>query len=207
MVLFLTERDGDNLKSIIRMNPDKSLQVISLVQTFQNENNADELQFLLPQTYGDIDILTCKVTLYWLNSQGQGDAIPLQFDTELYNDMYLKSIILISNKFTQVIGDLELWIEILNTESTTLLKSGVVKIPIREHKDFNEYIPEGQLSILDEINFKIQQLESGVTDIYNSIPSVDDIESLFEEYIIPENNSISNSRLENIAVIDDVNLK
>lgn len=167
------------MQTIIKMN-NKSLQVTSLVKTYQNEHNADELLFLLPPAYGSLNISDCSITVYWENQNGQGGTIPLLFDAdELYNDTYLQAYVPLVSTFTQISGDIELYLKIVNGENEVVLKTNKVKFPIHEHEDSDTVIPEGELSIVGSLNMQVQLLDAEIQRMYTSRPTIEEIEALF----------------------------
>lgn len=166
------------MQTIVRMT-NKTLQVVSLVKTYQNEHNADEILFLLPEKYGKLNLVDCNITMYWKNKDDYGDTILLELQPELYNDTYLSSTVLLTNKFTQIDGYIELWLEIVNGDNAVVLKTNKIKIPILEHSGSMDAIPEGKLSLVDSLNIHLQQLDAEIQNIYNSMPTIEEIEELF----------------------------
>lgn len=94
------------IQVIIKMGENKLLHIVSLIKVYKNENNADELLFLLPQTYGTKNIRDCKVVMNWINKDQHGGQEELNFSEELFKDTHLQAIVPLTIDYTQVTGNI-----------------------------------------------------------------------------------------------------
>lgn len=166
MIKFLLER-----KSLRKLS--SSTAVI-----YEDENNADKIKILCPQFYDDYDLQECSVMLNYIihtetdveipDSDGGthvtreiGNSTSLSFFDEKYiihDEEFLQTDISLSNNFTAYAGTVEFWIEIMNPKDSLIAKTNIVTINITPHKSVSDYIPESELSLLNDLMLRIQQL-------------------------------------------------
>jgi hypothetical protein len=164
------------LQLVIKMNNDKSLSSSINTHIYQGENNADSILFLLPMVYDDINLLECQVTLEWLNNDNDGNAVILYPEEELYKDVYLQVTLPLTLLYTGVIGKLDLWLNITNSEYGLVLKTSNVNISISEHRELDGVVlPENTFTILDQYILQIQELEGRIDNYINEgiIPNIE----------------------------------
>lgn len=70
----------------ILMRDDKSLTTTKRATLFQREKLVDKLQFLLPQTYGDLPISECTVVFYYTDPSNTAQMEILTQSEELYKE-------------------------------------------------------------------------------------------------------------------------
>ena len=163
----------------ILMNQEKQLRKVSVPTVYLDENNADNILIICPQKYEDISLLSASVELHYIIHSDTpilikdeetgvekevyeiGDIKLLSFLDEPYtmknNEEYLKAIVPITQNLTAFVGNIEFWLEI-HTEDGAIVKTNTVSLPIINHKNISEKIPEQTLSLLDDYLIKLQQL-------------------------------------------------
>lgn len=147
----------------IIMNERKELYKTTTPTIYQYENNADEILILLPEHYHNLNLRECSVTLNWLQSseneeENKGNIKQLDFEKELYNDSYLQSIVPLTVTETATVGDIEIFLNIINERNQVDMKTGSVFLSVNPHKKIMDYIPEESLSLLSDYMIKMQQL-------------------------------------------------
>ena len=145
---------------VIRMESDKSLLVTKYEQIYQGETRADLLIFLLPQTYGDILVADCDVTLNYVDANDNYHRIPLTRNETMYRD-YWQYMLSVTDGFTQSAG--------INTVSLTLrgdnignlkLKTASLQIPITARGEIiDPEQPDGTEQEIIGISQRIDVLE------------------------------------------------
>lgn len=147
----------------IIMNDKKELYKTTTPTIYQHENNADEILILLPQYYGKLNLKECSVTFNWVQpndneEKNKGNIKELEFEKELYNNMYLQSIVPLTVTETANIGEIEIFLNIINEQNQVDMKTGSVFLGVKPHKQITDYIPEEGLSLLSDYMIKMQQL-------------------------------------------------
>jgi hypothetical protein len=155
----------------IIMNNQKGLQSTTTPIIYQQENNADKILVLLPKFYGDIDLKTCSVSLNWIQPINQtasvketgtdtfsGNIKLLEFEENLYKDTYLQAVVPITVTETSVVGKLELFLTIVNSDKNINMKTGSTFIDIIPHKSITNFVEKAQIELLSDYLIKMQQL-------------------------------------------------
>ena len=76
------------------LNKDKSLLATERIKIYQREKLVDKVQFILPQSYEDIDLTNKNVSiiLKYVDQEGNAQSEFLVKDDELYKDFTSSSI-------------------------------------------------------------------------------------------------------------------
>lgn len=147
----------------IIMNEKKELHKTTTPTIYQHENNADEILILVPEYYGDLNLKECNIMFNWLQpseneEENRGNIKLLEFENELYNNLYLQLIVPLTVTETANAGDIEIFLNIINEQNQVDMKTGSVFLGIKSHKKITDYIPEESLSLLSDYMIKMQQL-------------------------------------------------
>lgn len=117
----------------IVMDKYKNLNTTVKATIYQQESMVDKIQFLVPPTYQDANMIEYIATLKYVDPYGNFHSETLTVDTELYKD-YLRYLLPVTTKLTQVAGNIsmritfvkftngedEMVIDKLETNSTTI---------------------------------------------------------------------------------------
>lgn len=145
----------------ILMRDDKSLTTTKRTTLFQREKLVDKIQFLLPQTYGDLPISECTVVFYYTDPSNTAQMEILTQSEELYKE-HIQCLLPVDTKLSRLPGDNvgHLTILRLNAEDELheeVLKSGEVIITISPTK---EIFIDGDMSLsaIDQRISKLMQI-------------------------------------------------
>lgn len=150
----------------IIMNNKKELRLTTTPTIYQNENNADSILVLLPEYYGDISLRECGVTLNWIQPNSgvdesySGDIKRLEFLPELYKSIYLQAIVPITVTETNVAGDIEIFLQIVNPNNSLDMRTGSTSIGVKSHKNISNYVPKETIDLLSDYLIKMQQISN-----------------------------------------------
>ena len=140
-------------EKIIFRHSSKSLSAINNVKLFEGEKNVDYLEFLIPPTYNDINILDCDIKLTYITPDNNEHYLLINdfVQEDTYKDC-LRFVININENFTSVVGEIKMYLTFLKSDSKDIiLKSSPTTIFISEHPYGKEGITEEQLNIIDEV--------------------------------------------------------
>ena len=142
---------------ILKMSEDKNLTITKSGNTYEDENNAEIIKVLLPRIINNNDLTECIVHLCILNQDGLGDEMNISSALKEYSNNLYVADVSITNKITYKSGQIQFWIKILNTKNELVAKTNIVSYRIKEHKDIEDYIPEQNLTLLDDFSIRMEQ--------------------------------------------------
>ncbi len=170
--------------SIIKMSVDKSLTVTISTDNYQFENLAENLSFLIPKTYNNIDLSTCTILLNLIGTTCDPkekehktpitDVILLD-EIEEYNDTYFSCKIPVTKNFTFKPLTYKLWLTFLNSKKELVLKTGSCSVRVSPTDFVEEYMSESQLSLIDTWEIKMEQTYSKVLEMSLKVETNTDI--------------------------------
>lgn len=149
---------------VIKMESDKTLTTTIRSKIYQGENIADILTFLLPKTYENIDFADCTVYLRYILPNGVGQSEELSMYPLPYNDEYYQYRLPIESRFTNMRGQIELWLTAIDTAFITVLRTSPALVMILPAKDITDYLSDEDRNQLDKMLIQIEQLEKGKAD-------------------------------------------
>jgi hypothetical protein len=117
--------------------------------------------------------------MYWFNPDTQGSIIKLEFLDELYNDTYLQAVIPLTTTFTQLVGNIDIWIVVAKTENEVVFKTNTIKVPIYEHKDFTDIVIVTNPNVIESLQAQIGDLDAGLQSLYDTAVTLDEVNALF----------------------------
>lgn len=150
----------------ILLNDDKSLVATAPQVIYQNENAADSLRFLLPETLDDVPIKDSTIFVSYIRSDNRADVDRLSPLPELYNG-YLDYHLKVASRITKVPGKVCLFLQIYHGDpnSPTVMKSGEHELVITAAKNMDHYIADIQVSALYRMQHAIDRLSAGQSDL------------------------------------------
>lgn len=138
----------------IIMNEDKSLTATHKTTIYQREKLVDKIQFLFPQTYGDLNLSECSVILKYLDQANISHAEILQRDNKLYKN-HLRYILPVDTNLTRFSGNVEIRVTFskvdMESQQQYVLHSGPLTITINPLKDYYAFVPDESLEFVDQL--------------------------------------------------------
>lgn len=150
----------------ILLNDDKSLIATDPQTIYQNENAADSIRFLLPETLDDVSVSKSTIFVSYIRSDNRADVDRLDVLPELYNG-YLECHLKMASRITQVPGKVCLFLQIYSgdPDRPTILKTGEHNLIVTAYKNMDHYMADTQLSALYRMQTNINQLISDQSDL------------------------------------------
>ena len=150
---------------VLKMSKDKTLIVTKQSNTYEDENNAESIKIYLAKCINNINLKDCSVWLGFINQEGLGDQHELtEYLTEYSNDYYVVEKPM-GQIFTYEPGSIEMWIKVLHSPTQMVAKTNEVIYTIKPHKEIDGTIPEQEISIIDSLTMKLDEVTAKVEDI------------------------------------------
>ena len=147
------------------LNKDKSLLATERIKIYQREKLVDKVQFILPQSYEDIDLTNKNVSiiLKYVDQEGNAQSEFLVKDDELYKDNYVRCELPIDTNITKFAGNITLHLTIIyldvENQINQVMHSSETILTISPLKDMSVNINDKSLEILDQ---KIIELQASI---------------------------------------------
>lgn len=136
------------------MMGDKSLVATIKTTLYQREKLVDKIQFLIPQTYGDMDLSDWTVTLKYLDQVNTAHSEILTKDPELYKE-HLKYVLPVDTKLTQYAGDIKVRLTLskvdMEVRTQYVLHSGEATVTIAPLSDYYKFVSDESLEFVDQL--------------------------------------------------------
>lgn len=155
----------------IFLKDDKTLKRFNHINVFVGEENADELQILIPQEgYNGIDLSNCQIKLTYITpDEIENSFLINEFkQTELYKNYYVYSI-LIDKYFTYKNGRILLYLTFIDTvnDIDIVLKTDETYLDIKNHHSGSNEPSQAELDIIDQVtlisNSALQNSEQAIS--------------------------------------------
>ena len=147
------------------LNKDKSLLATERIKIYQREKLVDKVQFILPQSYEEIDLTNKNVSiiLKYVDQEGNAQSEFLVKDDELYKDNYVRCELPIDTNITKFAGNITLHLTIIyldvENQINQVMHSSETILTISPLKDMYVNINDKSLEILDQ---KIIELQASI---------------------------------------------
>ena len=147
------------------LNKDKSLLATERIKIYQREKLVDKVQFILPQSYEEIDLTNKNVSiiLKYVDQEGNSQSEFLVKDDELYKDNYVRCELPIDTNITKFAGNITLHLTIIyldvENQINQVMHSSETILTISPLKDMYVNINDKSLEILDQ---KIIELQASI---------------------------------------------
>ena len=147
------------------LNKDKSLLATERIKIYQREKLVDKVQFILPQSYEEIDLTNKNVSiiLKYVDQEGNAQSEFLVKDDELYKDNYVRCELPIDTNITKFAGNITLHLTIIyldvENQINKVMHSSETILTISPLKDMYVNINDKSLEILDQ---KIIELQASI---------------------------------------------
>lgn len=160
----------------ITINGNKRAIISHMRQTYQNENNADVLRFMMVPEFNGLSIKDDCLVMWTISNEDESliiDTGQITWKDELI-DGYLVSEILINSTVTQVPGELKIRIKILSTNNNMVAKTNPCSFSVEKHPDSAETLPEGSLTLLNQWQIDMTNLRDEMTVSLTEIRQISD---------------------------------
>ena len=141
------------------MNTDKSLNISVKTTIYQREKLVDNFRFLIPPTYGSVDLSDFTVILKYLDQGNEAHSEVLVKEDELYKE-HLSYILPVDTNLTRFAGDITLHLTMskvdMEEKKQYSLETGEVTITISPLSDYYHFVSD---SSLDAVSQKISELD------------------------------------------------
>ena len=147
------------------LNKDKSLLATERIKIYQREKLVDKVQFILPQSYEEIDLTNKNVSiiLKYVDQEGNAQSEFLVKDDELYKDNYVRCELPIDTNITKFAGNITLHLTIIyldvENQINQVMHSSETILTISPLNDMYVNINDKSLEILDQ---KIIELQASI---------------------------------------------
>ena len=145
---------------------DKSLQVTVRTKIYQRENLVDKFRFLVPSTYGDLDLADFTVVLKYLDQGNEAHAEILAKENEMYKDNYYSYILPVDTDLTRFAGDITIHLTMSKVDMEEMkeysLEIGETTITISPLSDYYSFLSNKSFDAItqkiNELNVKMEGL-------------------------------------------------
>ena len=141
------------MQKIIFKKDNKSLKKINNITLFENEENADYLEIIVPQKYNNIDISTCNIRLIYITPDDYENSFLIdEYKQDILYENNFLYLINIDERFTSVVGKIQMYLIFSKSdEKDIIFKSGVATMFIKGHPSGNNELTEKELDIIDQV--------------------------------------------------------
>lgn len=180
---FFKERRKPIMSTIL-FKENKQLVLTKDTKIRQNENAVDKLEFLIPTTINDIDMVGFSATLLFVDQANVShmEQLVLSGDTEdgLYKDSWYRYILPVTSEFTKMAGTLKMELTLTKyvdeTETSYVMHSSELEMSILTWEDYYKFVPATSLNAVDEkllaIDNELAKMNS-IAEFYGKSQAVD----------------------------------
>lgn len=155
---------------ILKMYEDKELVIAKTGNTYQDENNAETIKIYLPKIVNGIDIGTCSVWLSFLTSN-TGDAVEIK-NMSTYSDYYYVASLPMHQIFTEVVGNINMWINVVNKDKDFYLTTNPVSYTVKEKCVIDGETPVPDAPPVGSALERLKDVENAVVDIETRVENI-----------------------------------
>lgn len=129
---------------------------------YERETGAGSLQFIIPQEIDGVNLTACACTLHTINMDSAGNVHALDYINNPDYPNYLFCAYTLRTEDTYKDGEIDIWLEFANEEQEILLKTSETKYTVIDHQIVADYLPDGQLDLLEEYLLKFSGVQTAV---------------------------------------------
>ena len=163
-----------NRVPVLKMSQDKTLVITKFGNTYQDENNAENLKIILPNALNGNDLKDCHIYLNFVNNQGLGDVCDITEYLKDYSENYYVVEVPLYQMFTYEPGNIEMWIKVLHSPTEMVAKTNEITYTIKEHREIEGAIPEQEMSIIDSLTMRIDATDTKVDEVSDRVQDIVD---------------------------------
>lgn len=139
---------------------DKSITANLSSPIYQYDNNADQIQCLVPCIYDGICLKDATITLVYKDEFGNGGFIELTNSDDYTHKDYHQFTNRINSKITSHSGKLTIWLRINNYNPDYSFETGEASFTILPSKEIPKANVQSQSSYFDQWFMKMKQTEN-----------------------------------------------
>ena len=147
----------------IRMGTGKELFTTVRRPIYQGEQNVDDLVFIVPKKYDEMDIAACTVTLQYMLPETD-DYVDLMLESSDYNDEFLACKTPLAASLTSRSGTVLMRLVIRDESGQTVLISGAGFMPVLLRYSDNPTEPLPDRDKLSKLAEKVENLSKEKAD-------------------------------------------
>lgn len=147
----------------IRMGTGKELFTTVRRPIYQGEQNVDDLIFIVPKKYGEMDIAACTVTLQYMLPETD-DYVDLMLESSEYNDEFLACKTPLAASLTSRSGTVLMRLVIRDESGQAVLISGAGFMPVLLRYSDNPTEPLPDRDKLSKLAEKVENLSKEKAD-------------------------------------------
>ena len=145
----------------IKMLSDKSLVMTKPVNIYQRQSLVDNMQILIPATFGENDMTQYNAVLEYIDPANIAHMENLTRDEELYNELFIRYTLDMDTHFTYLAGDITMKLTLSYFDESEnkkyVLKTGELVVTILPLNDYFAYADESSFTSIDN---KIMELQA-----------------------------------------------
>lgn len=155
---------------ILKMYEDKELVITKTGNTYQDENNAETIKMYLPKLINGVDIGECSVWFSFL-TPSTGDAVEIK-DISAYSDDYYVASLPMHQIFTEVVGNINMWINVVNKDKDFYLTTNPVSYTVKEKCVIDGETPVPDAPPVGSALERLKDVENAVIDIETRVENI-----------------------------------
>lgn len=146
---------------------DKTLILTQNEQLYEGENNFTILNIISAPAVQDYELTNFVCELHVINAKNEGDIVRLDFVQDEESGK-LKSAVKLPVSYLYAEGIISFFIKIIGTDGE-IGKTNIVRAKVNKHTDFDDYIGEPQLTLLDQYSLAFNNKLEEVKDVAKKI--------------------------------------
>ena len=142
---------------VLKMSNDKTLIMTVPSTTYKDEHNAETIKIIMPKQIDNKDLKQCSIWLCFINEEKLGKAIDIsEFLTDYSPSNYYVEFPM-DNIFTYVVGEVKIWLKLLDGQTEMVDKTNYVIKHICKHPDeeLEGEVTEQERSVLESLALKL----------------------------------------------------
>jgi len=161
---------------VLKMSKDKTLVITKSSTTYKNEHNAETIKIILPKQIDNKDLKQCSIWLSFMNEEKLGKAIDVTQFLTGYSSIYYYIEIPMDNIFTYVVGKIQIWLKLLDSQTEMVDYTNYVTHYIHKHPDeeFEGEITEQERSVLESLAFKLDATSIQLGKVTAKVEDIDE---------------------------------
>lgn len=148
----------------IKLTDAKTLETTIHANIYQGEKGADTLVFVVPITYDSVELANCSMLMRYILPDGTGRSEELIMYPIPRNKAYNQYQLGLNSRFTDIPGDIELWLTAVDFNDNVVLKTGSTFVEIIPTKNIVDCMPEESKDQIEDLVARVASLEETQPD-------------------------------------------
>ena len=169
---------------VLKMSREKTLITTVPSTTYKDEHNAETIKVIIPKQIDNKDLKLCSIWLCFINEEKLGRAIDVTEFLKDYSPSHYYIEFPMDNIFTYVVGEVKIWLKLLDGQTGMVDKTNYVTKHIHNHPDeeLEGEVTEQERSVLESLALKLDATSIQLGEV---TAKVEDIVSGEEQIIQP----------------------